>query len=80
MAFLLGFLWISSCLISFMLNFTPTFAVINGLSIRYTSTNPEIAPIVRKPKQVVDDLYGDNFTAFEFPVALKLRSEEKKSF
>lgn len=61
-------------------NFTPTFAVINGLSIRYTSTNPEIAPIVRKSKQVVDDLYGDNFTAFEFPIALKLRSEEKKVF
>jgi len=60
------------------INFAPTFNILNSQQIVYSPMDVERNPIVRKSKHVLQELRGDNFNSFEFPVALKLRSEEKK--
>ena len=58
-------------------NFSPSFSIMNSHNITYTGMNPEISPLLRKSKHVLHGLHGDNFNSFEFPVGVKVRSEEK---
>lgn len=62
------------------INFAPSFNILNSHSIEYASSDPEIKALTRKSKHVLQDVQGDNFNSFEFPVSLKFLSEEKKLF
>lgn len=62
------------------INFSPSFNILNSHSIDYTPLDVEKAIISRKSKHILQDLRGDNFTSFEFPIGLKYRSEEKRFF
>jgi hypothetical protein len=62
------------------INFNPSFNILNSIQIVFSPIDTDRNPIVRKSKHVLQDLRGDNFNSFEFPVALKFRSEEKALF
>lgn len=70
--------------------FNPSFLFFNGLGIEYKSMglNPELGngaidpewenrTIVRRQRHVISKSEGTNFTAFEFPLSIKFRSDEK---
>lgn len=59
------------------INFVPSFNILNAHQITYKPMSEDIPSIDRKSKHILQDNRGDNFNAFEFPVSLKLRSEEK---
>jgi hypothetical protein len=59
------------------INFNPSFNIVNSNQIVFSPMDVEENPIVRKSKHVQQDLRGDNFNSFEFPIGLKFRSEEK---
>src|SRR5690606_31358828 len=54
--------------------------VLNSIQVVFSPIDTDRDPIVRKSKHMLQDLRGDNFNSFEFPVALKFRSEEKRIF
>lgn len=56
------------------------FSILNSHQISYVPMNSELETIDRKSKHVLQDPNGDNFNTFEFPFALKLKSDEKKLF
>ena len=60
------------------INFTPSFNILNSHQIEYTPMDGEKDVLSRKSKHVLENLRGDNFNSFEFPVALKFHSEEKR--
>lgn len=62
------------------LNFTPSFIILNSYQIAYTAMDAEIKPLIRKSKQSLNGLQGDNYHSFELPVGFKIRSEEKNIF
>ena len=60
------------------LNFTPSFTIFNAHRIIYSSSDQNTPGIIRKSKHTFQDDKGDNFNSFEFPIALKLLSDNKK--
>mgnify|MGYP003413069283 CR=1 FL=1 len=59
------------------LNISPSFLFVNNLAIAYQSTDISREPLIRKSKHDLATTVGDNFKAFEIPLALKLRSAKK---
>lgn len=66
--------------------FNPSFLFFNGLGVEYTPMHsdnpatPEIEafePITRRQRHVTGTSKGSNFNAFEFPLSIKFRSDEK---
>lgn len=68
--------------------FNPSFLFFNGLGVEYSPLNPnlpttaEIEPpvlssITRRQRHVRGSSEGSNFNAFEFPLSIKFRSDEK---
>lgn len=57
--------------------FNPSFMFINNLGIEYTSMNNTLAPLTRRSRHVISSIDGTNFNAFEFPLSIKFRSDEK---
>lgn len=61
--------------------FNPSFLFFNGLGIEYQSTGSkpqwEGKSITRKQRHVATSADGSNFNAFEFPLSIKFRSDEK---
>ncbi|ERJ59712.1 hypothetical protein [Sphingobacterium paucimobilis] len=61
--------------------FNPSFLFFNGLGIEYQSTGSkpewEGRTITRKQRHVSTSSDGSNFNAFEFPLSIKFRSDEK---
>ncbi|MFD2555691.1 PorT [Sphingobacterium tabacisoli] len=61
--------------------FNPSFLFFNGLGIEYQSTGAkpewEGKSITRKQRHVINSAEGSNFNAFEFPLSVKFRSDEK---
>lgn len=61
--------------------FNPSFLFFNNLGIEYQSTGSkpewENKSIVRKQRHIAISEKGSNFTAFEFPLSVKFRSDEK---
>lgn len=64
--------------------FNPSFLFFNGLGIEYTSMNlidadkdNALKTITRRHRHVATDNDGTNFNAFEFPLSVKFRSDEK---
>lgn len=60
------------------INFTPSFNILNSHQIVYSPQDASLDAVVLKSKHVLQSNRGDNFNSFEFPVALKLLSGEKK--
>src|SRR5690606_19255645 len=58
-------------------NLSPSFLFINNSGIEYSSENPEIEPLVRRTRHTIGNTAGTNFNAFEFPLSIKFRSDEK---
>lgn len=57
--------------------FNPSFVFFNNLNVTYESTDPNVAPIIRKHRHGINTNDGTNFNSFDFPIALKFRSDEK---
>lgn len=64
----------------FSINFTPSFNILNSHQIVYSPQTADLDAVILKSKHVLQSNRGDNFNSFEFPVTLKLLSEEKKFF
>lgn len=60
------------------LNFTPSFAILNAHRKIYSPADQNTPGIIQKSKHTFQDDKGDNFNSFEFPIALKLLSDNKK--
>lgn len=58
-------------------NFSPAFMFMNGSAVRYAPLDNSLTAIDRKQRQSLSSNTGSNFNAFEFPFALKFRSDEK---
>ncbi|HMR19693.1 MAG TPA: PorT [Sphingobacterium sp.] len=64
------------------LTFNPSFLFINNSGIVYTGTDPlstDFAPksLIRRTRHLETSTNGTNFNAFEFPLSIKYRSDEK---
>lgn len=59
------------------LNLSPSFLFVNNLAIEYQPMDQSIEPLIRKSKHYLSSSKSDNFNAFELPINIKLRSEEK---
>lgn len=68
--------------------FNPSFLFFNGLGVEYTPLQPNlpttteidspiISPLTRRQRHVKGSSDGSNFNAFEFPLSIKFRSDEK---
>ncbi|WP_231388220.1 PorT [Sphingobacterium hungaricum] len=57
--------------------FSPNFVFINNSSITFTGVDPEIGFIDKRMRHTTESRDGSNFNSFEFPLSLKLRSDEK---
>ncbi|MCI0920051.1 PorT [Sphingobacterium rhinopitheci] len=55
----------------------PSFLFINNLGIIYESLDVEKETLIRKGKHEINTAKGTNFNAFEIPINIKLRSEDK---
>lgn len=59
------------------LTFSPSFLFINNSGIEYMSKDSNIEPIIRRTRHNIGNITGTNFNSFEFPLSVKLRSDEK---
>lgn len=57
--------------------FSPNFVFINNSSITFSDADPEIGSINKRMRHSTESREGSNFNSFEFPLSLKLRSDEK---
>lgn len=59
--------------------FNPSFLFFNGLGVEYTPMDPNIATELepRRQRHIKGSSKGSNFNAFEFPLSIKFRSDEK---
>lgn len=64
--------------------FNPSFLFFNGLGIEYTAmdlkqteSSNENKVLMRRQRHVASSNEGSNFNAFEFPLSIKFRSDEK---
>lgn len=57
--------------------FSPSFMFINKSGISYQDTIQSSQPIVRNMRHVPSTREGSNFNAFEFPLNIRFRSDEK---
>lgn len=58
-------------------NFSPSFLFINHSGIDYTSQDSTKTSLRRRTRHTIGNSTGTNFNTFEFPLAVKFRSDEK---
>lgn len=58
-------------------NFSPSFLFINNSGIDYTSQDSTKTSLRRRTRHTIGNSTGTNFNTFEFPLAVKFRSDEK---
>lgn len=59
------------------LSTVPSFLFVNNLGIEYQSKDTNQESLVRRNKHQLSSTYGENFKAFEIPLHIKFRSDEK---
>lgn len=57
--------------------FSPTFIFVNKSGISYQDTIQSSQPIIRNARHVPSSREGSNYNAFEFPLNIRFRSDEK---
>lgn len=59
------------------ITFHPSFLFVNKLGVEFTPTNLEAEAIIKRQKHILGSKEGSNYNAFEFPLSIKFRSDEK---